>query len=231
MIKIALCDDCLEERTLLRGLVEEWSENGSRDIKITEFESADSFWFQYDDAKFDIVLLDIEMPGMNGIELAKKLRLSSKLVQIAFITGYFEYISEGYDVEALHYLLKPVKRDKLFDVLDRAIERLETDAKTVLIETQAETALLPIYEIRYIEVIKNYITLHAAKDHTVKMTLKDIERELDDRFLRVGRSFIINLRFVARVTRDEVFLKSGENIPIPRGAYEKINRAIIDMKR
>ena len=87
--------------------------------------------------------------------------------------------------------------------------------------------LIPLYEIKYIEVIKNYVTVHAKRDFTVKKTLSEFETELDERFYRMGRSFIINLKEIEKVTKTEVYLSSGDILPLPRGQYENINRAII----
>lgn len=132
---------------------------------------------------------------------------------------------------ALHYLLKPVLPEKLFSTLDRALEKQEIDGRKIVFETSVETVQLLLYEIRYIEVIKNYITIYAKDSYTVKRTLKEIEKELDERFLKVGRSYIVNLHFVSRVTRSEIFLRGGGSVPLPRGAYETVNRAIINLKR
>lgn len=229
-VNICICDDSSQGRASVSRLVSDWARQSGQDVRITEFPTAEAFLFRYKELAPDIVLLDIEMPGMNGVELAKRLRAENKLIQIIFITGYSEYIAEGYEVAALHYLLKPVSPQKLFSTLDRAMEKLATDGRKLVITTSAETVLLPIYEIRYIEVVKNYITLHGKSDYTIKKTLKEIEGELDERFLRVGRSYIVNLRFVSRVTRTELFLRGGETVPLPRGAYETVNRAIIRLK-
>ncbi len=229
-VKICICDDDSEERAYIRSLVRDWERRSGTDTDICEFPDAEAFLFGYEDSVPDVVLLDIEMPGMNGVELAKRLRAVNKLVQIVFITGYSEYIAEGYEVAALHYLLKPVSPEKFFSTLDRAVERLETDGRKLVIEAGGETVLLPVYEIRYIEVVRNYITIHAGGDYTVKKTLKEIGEELDDRFLKVGRSYIVNLRYVSRVTHTELFFLNNEKIPIPRGAYETVNRAIIRLK-
>lgn len=226
-VKICICDDASEERASLNTLVKKWAQRSGTDVSICEFPTAEAFWFAYEDVAPDILLLDIEMPGMNGVELAKRLRAKNKLIQIVFITGYSEYIAEGYEVAALHYLLKPVSPEKFFSTLDRAMERQKTDGKKLVIGTSAETAVLPIYEIRYVEVVKNYVTIYAKRDYTVKKTLKEIEAELDERFLRVGRSYLVNLRFISRVTRTEIFLRDGGTIPLPRGVYEMVNQAII----
>ena len=86
---------------------------------------------------------------------------------------------------------------------------------------------IPFYDIRYLDVHQNYVTVHSKEAYTVKRTLGDFEKELDDRFCRVGRSLIVNLKFIRRVTRTEVRLSDGTVLPLPRGAYEPLNRAII----
>lgn len=89
---------------------------------------------------------------------------------------------------------------------------------------------VPIYQIRYADVFGNYVTIHASSDVTVKMTLSELEKQLDERFYRAGRSCIVNLSQISRVTKAEIKLSDGTAIPLPRGAYDGINRAIINMR-
>lgn len=231
MITITLCDDNAFEREYIKSFVLDWAKRSETDIRVHEYPSAEAFLFAYGEHRPDILLLDVEMPGQSGVELAKKLRRADKIMQIVFITAYSDYIAEGYDVAALHYLLKPVNREKLFSVLSRAVEKIADDGRKILLEMPDETTLVPIYEISHIEVVKNYITVHAGLDYTLKKPLKEIERDLDGRFFRVGRSYIVNLDFITRVTKSEISLKGGGTVPLPRGAYEKVNRAIIAMKK
>jgi len=167
------------------------------------------------------------MQGIDGVNLAKEIRKHNGYAEIIFITGYSDYISEGYEVNALHYLLKPVNPNKLFEVLTKAKERLKKNEKRLSVTENGEMYLIPLYEIKYIEVIKNYVTIHAKRDFTVKKTLSEFENELDERFYRMGRSFIINLKEIEKVTKTEVFLSNGTSLPLPRGQYDNINRAII----
>lgn len=170
------------------------------------------------------------MPGhMNGIELALRIREREhdRAVQIVFVTGYMDYIEKGYDVEALHYLLKPVTQERLFGVLDRAAQRVRDRGRELCLQMPEGTARIPVSEIRYLEVQRNYVTIHGDEDYTVKRTLGELERELDERFFRTGRSYIVNLQFVKKITRSQVVLKDGAQIPLPRRAYEDINRAMI----
>lgn len=173
---IAVCDDSAADRKYISDMVDEWAAGKGCDVRTMAFESAESFMFCYDDKKdYDILLLDIEMGGMDGVAMAKRLREQDDNVQIVFITGYSDYIAEGYEVAALHYLMKPVKKEKLFSLLDRAVEKLSKNEKMINMELGGELVRIPIYQIRYADVMGNYVTVHAAQDYTFKMTLGDLE--------------------------------------------------------
>lgn len=229
--KVAICDDSDADRRYIMDMVRSWALAAGHEVHIDDFPSAESFLFRYaGESDYDILLLDIEMGAMDGVTMAKELRKSNDTVQIIFITGYSDYISEGYEVAALHYLMKPVNEEKLCLVLDRAAEKLAKNERVLNFEVSGEMVRVPIYQIRYADVIGNYVTVHALTDVTVKMTLGELEKQLDERFYRVGRSALVNLTQISRVTRAEIRLNDGTAIPLPRGAYEGVNRAIINMR-
>lgn len=226
--RIAICDDEAVQTDYLAALVNDWGHERRVLLHIERFPSAEAFWFRYAAARdFDILLLDIEMGGMNGVELARRIRREDKELQLLFVTGYMEYISDGYDVEALHYLLKPVTAERLYGVLDRARERLAERGKSLFLKAGEETVRVPLYDIRYLEVRQNYVTVHAGEEYTVKKTLQELEKELDGSFFRTGRSYIVNLRFVKKIARTEVSLADGAVVPLSRGLYDRMNRALI----
>lgn len=226
--RIAICDDMEEDVKYISSMVNMWAEKESITVAIETFPSAESFLFRYAEQKaFDILLLDIEMPSMSGIELAKRIRKENDAVQIIFITGYTDYIAEGYEVFALHYLVKPLSETKLFEVLNRAVLKIRKNEKALFLSLAGEMVRIPIYEIKYLEVQQNYVTVHSKKDYTVKKTLGEFERELDERFYRMGRSFIVNLSFIDKITKTDVFLSDGSVIPLPRGQYGLLNKAFI----
>lgn len=226
--KLAICDDNVEYAQFIDSLVAKWAAQSGIQARTTCFSSAEAFLFQCEEERdFDILLLDIEMDGMDGVELARQVRREDDAIQIIFITGYTDYIAEGYEVSALHYLTKPVDREKLFQVLTRAVGRLARNEPVLTLELPGETVRAPLGKIRYLDVFHNYVTIHANRDYTVKRPLAELEKELDQRFFRIGRSCILNLTYVSRVTRTEVELADGTAIPLPRGQYEPLNRAII----
>lgn len=228
MYRLAICDDDQADVVYLRSFLEKWAKDSKTALKIESYPSAEAFLFQYEEDKsFDLLLLDIEMGEMSGVELARRIRQENRLVQIIFITGYMEYIAEGYDVEALHYLLKPVTEEKLFMVLDRAAERLKSKEKELCLALPGTVVRIAFCEIRYLEVQKNYVTVYGEEAYTVKKTLNELEKELDDSFCRIGRSHIVNLHFVKKITRTRVILKDGRELPLSRSFYERVNRAMI----
>ena len=226
--RVAIVDDSNIDAEYVQNILNAWAQDRQAGVQAQRFVSAENFLFHYaDDKAWDILLLDIEMGAMDGVTMAKKVRTHNEAVQIVFITGYSDYIAEGYEVAALHYLMKPVNKDKLFSVLDRALEKRKQEERCLNLESAGEMVRIPFYEIRYLDVRQNYVTIHAKQDYTVKRTLGDFEKELDDRFCRVGRSMILNLKYIQRVTKTEVRLSDGTVLPLPRGAYEPLNRAII----
>jgi len=226
--RVAIVDDSNTDAVYMDELLKVWARQRNMPLQSHCFGSAEQFLFRYaEDKDWDILLLDIEMGAMDGVTMAKRVRQDNEAVQIVFITGYSDYIAEGYEVAALHYLMKPVNREKLQAVLDRALEKRKQEERYLNLEAYGEMVRIPFYEIRYLDVSANYVTVHAKADYTVKRTLGDFEKELDDRFCRVGRGMILNLKYIQRVTKTEVRLSDGTVLPLPRGAYEPLNRAII----
>ena len=227
--KIIICDDSAEDAAFLTELTSFWGKQNGHTLHVETYPSAEAFLFRYEEDKIcDILLLDVEMPGKSGVELAKEIRKTNETLQIVFVTGYSDYIAEGYEVSALHYLMKPVHEGKFFSVLDRAVSKLKSREKSILLECAGETVRVPLHEICYMDVRQNYVTVHAREDYTVKKTLGAMEKELDNRFFRAGRSLILNLGYIRRVSKTDVYLEDGTVLQLPRGVYDALNRAIIE---
>lgn len=227
---IAICDDNPADVRFLSDLLKKWARPRGALLHTDTFPSAEAFLFHYAEQKdYDLLLLDIEMPGIDGVTLARTVRRDDESVQIIFITGYSDYIAEGYDVAALHYLLKPIREEKLFQVLDRALEKLQGSQRTLTLKLPEETLRIPLCEILYLEVCRNYVTIHGKTDHTVKKSLSEFQPLLDERFFRLGRSYILNLTRIERISKTEVTLSGGHVIPLPRSMYEPLNRALISL--
>ncbi len=228
MLKIGICDDEAVIAQTLNQYVREWAETTDQTVQTAVFDSAEQLLFSYAEQKYDILLLDIQMNGMDGVVLSKRVRAADERVQIVFITAIPDFIAEGYEVSALHYLLKPVRREKLFEVLDKAVKKLQVSEPMLVWQIDGEMQVIPLRTIRYAEAKGHYVTVYTDTDAAVrKMTLAQLLDKLDKRFFKCQRSFLVNLHRVKRVTRTQVELLTGEILPLSRGLYDMIHHQMI----
>ena len=229
--KISIIDDNETDIEYMTGLVKGWAEAAGHTLALSAFSSAEAFLFEYEsESGYDILLLDIEMGGMNGVELAKKIRQRDGAVQLVFITGFPDFIAEGYEVSALHYLMKPVVPEKLYTVMDKAVANLAKSEKRLRVTHDRQTDLIPLSRILYVEAQKQYVLIHTPEEtYRMKTTLAETKDALDEFFFHCQRSFLVNLRHVVQVKTGCVVLKNGEEIPISRGMSEVIGREIIKL--
>ncbi len=226
---IAICDDDKEQIRYLRGLLREWSKPKPFALEIAEYESAEQFLFGNADDPCELLLLDIEMSRLSGMELAKKLRGNGDMLPIVFITGFSEYMSEGYDVEALHYLLKPVSPEKLYAVLDKYLEKHLIRSEEILVETAEGTAHIPTDSIVCIEAFGKKTRLFRSDNSFVdcEMSLGEFSRKNINGFVSPHRSYLVNLRYVRAIGKSAVVLDSGVEIPLSRRLYAEFNKRFI----
>ena len=226
--KIAVCDDEQNQIEYITSIVTAWSAHEGHSCEIRTFASAETFLFEYEEDKaYDILLLDVEMKNMNGIELAKRIRKDNNRAEIIFITSHFEFVGEGYEVDALHYLIKPISSDKLTQVLTKAAEKLSVEPPSVVISCDGETFKLYESDILYMESSLHYIVIHTKdKEYKIKENMSVFENKVSDDFYRIHRSYLVSLKHITRISRTSVNIGSTE-LPLSRGKYDEINRAFI----
>lgn len=227
--RIAICDDEQDQIDHIASMVSAWSVQNGYLCDVTTFTSAEAFLFAYEDNKtYDILLLDVEMKDITGIELAKRIRRENKRAEIIFITSHFEFIGEGYEVDALHYLIKPVSEEKLTQVLNKAVEKLSVQPPSVVINCNGETVKLFETDIVYIESFLHYILIRTRdKEYKIKERISAFEQKLSDDFYRIHRSYLVSLKHITRISRTSVTVGNTE-LPLSRGKYDDINRAFIE---
>ena len=227
-MKISICDDDSVQLDNLRHLLREWKSSA----EISEYRSAEQFLFSYPDKPCDLLLLDIEMGDMNGMELARKLRNNGDMLPIIFITGYSEFMQDGYDVEALHYLLKPVDKDKLFAVLERYASRHLTDNRVIFPSGDA-TVSINTDDIASLEAFgkKSQITLRNGKEIICSCGLNAVAEKLNSGFISCHRSYVVNIGYIRSISKTEITLDSGQKIPLSRRLYDSVNKAFIEYYR
>ena len=223
--KIAICDDEQNQIDYMASIVASWSAHAGHNCEIRTFASAEAFLFEYEEDKaFDILLLDIEMKNMNGIELAKRIRKDHNRAEIIFITSHFEFVWEGYEVDALDFIVKPADQFSINYVLDKAINRLESTSSTLIaIKTSDGIVSLSSNDITYVEVFDHNLVYHTTKGvYDVRGRLSDVLKKLDPkRFIMCNRSFVVNLRYVQSACNDYLTI-DGTKISVSKSHRKEI---------
>jgi DNA-binding LytR/AlgR family response regulator len=193
------------------------AEKEQLEFDIVEFGSGEEFLGGYQPV-YDIVLMDIELPGINGMETAKALRRLDSFVLLVFVTNMVQYAVSGYEVDALNYILKPVNRFDFALKMNKAISRTaKRTEKSVQIRAGKDLYMLPVAAIRYLEVDGHYIVYHTTEgDYSEYITLKEAEKKLNKPyFVRCNRCYLVNLKYVSAV-RDDVVQVGRDELLISR---------------
>lgn len=229
---IAICDDEAEQRAYLAQLLRAWflQHPSLPQADVREYSSAEAFLFDYEEIKdWQLLILDIEMGKISGMDLAKRLREQGDPVAIVFVTGYDDYMGEGYDVEALHYLIKPFSEEKLFGVLERAL--LKEPEPRHIFDAEEGSISLAFSDIWYAEAFGHYCILY-TKDRSYKLRcgISALEKQLEGTcFEKSHRSYLVNLRHVLSVKPGGIELDDGRHIPLSRNAYRRCQLAFIEL--
>ncbi len=229
-MRIAICDDEEVQRQLLTKYFQEWAKEQRLLLDTVSFCDAESFLFQWEDDKdFDLLVLDIEMGELSGMELAIKLREEGEEVPILFITGYESYMAQGYEVAALHYLLKPIQKEKLFAVLQRLYKKQRTEEKVLFQTEEGNVSVLPS-DIWIIEASGHQCVLTTASNrYVLKHSISDVRRVLEHEkaIVMTHRSYLVNLKHVSSIVKGELVMDNGMRIPVSRGSAKAVNEAFI----
>ena len=228
-MKIAICDDEKIYRDLMESYIEAWAKERGRTAALFPFSNGEELLKSREENSYDVVLLDIQMPGIDGMSIARQLREAGDETCLLFITGYEEYMAEGYEVEAFRYLLKPVKKDKLFQCLDKAVKKDVMESYLLLTTVEGERVRVFQKDISYIEAFAHTVQIHfKGETAEVRCGIRALEEQLEGgRFVRCHRSYIAGLGFAARLKKTELLLDDGTAIPISRRLFPEVNRAFV----
>lgn len=216
-MRIALVDDMPFDKKLLYEHLCKYEAENELKFDITEFSSGLEFLEQYDGG-FDIIFMDIDMPHLNGIEAARRLRQVDPMVVLVFVTNIAQYAICGYEVNAIDYLLKPVSWLTFRSKLEKAVRAVPSHAEDSLIIPCEDSFLrVPVSDIYYLEKEKNYILYHTAQGvFRDRGSMTEMTARLEpSHFSRCTSGCLVNLRYVTRVGKDSIWL--GETcLPLAR---------------
>ncbi len=177
----------------------------------------------------DIIFLDIKMGELSGLETARRIRKDNTRSRIIFLTAYKQFVFQAFDVDASHYLIKPVKEEKLEAVLNHVIGQLVPPEKEYLtFQSGLSIRKLPPSDILYLEVRNRKVSVHSKTgvfDFYGKLEV--LEKKLPARFFRCHRSFIVNMDTVMRFDKTDIFLMNGESVPVSKRKYQEFSMAFM----
>ena len=224
-MRIAVCDDEELFRIEFKSVLDKLLINSDYDIDT--FSDGENLFKAFLECSYDLVFLDIEMPGIDGLSLAKRLRECSENIIIVFLTAHIEYALEGYEVNALRYLTKPVDVAKLREVL-RYIEDRKNTSKQIMIKEDGEEIMIDIKDILYMEAMdKNVRIVTSGKEHFTRYNIGDFEEQLKSSgFFRIHRGYLISLSKVRKVVKNTVVLDGDTTLPVSRGSLKPLKDAL-----
>lgn len=230
-MKIAVCDDDSVQLKFIQSLVQKWCNSVNDKSDILFYSSAEELLFNYTPECFDILLLDIQMTGENGISLAKRIRSFNDDVAIIFITAVSDYVFDGYDVGAVQYLLKPVNQNKLFECLNASHKKSALQRRIVFESEQGSTAAA-VNDIVCLEAFshKTKIVL-IDKELYVNESIGSIVQRLGSAFYKCHRSYAVNIRHINSIKKYDTVMDNGLIVPVSRRIYNDFNSAFIAFYR
>lgn len=227
-MNIAVFDDDKNDRELLTGLICQCCDSNIWNGKLVEFSSGESIINSFVPGDFDIYFLDIYMGGITGVEIAKKIREQDENAIFIFTTSSEEFYRDGFDVGAIHYLVKPVNYANVEEAMNRCIKVIGEFARQIEIKVGKNKIKINLANIQYIEVLGNACHIHTGRNEIITYTpLNDLEKLINEKsFLRCHRSFLVNMRAIIQKTSEGLIMENGALVPVPKNNRTSIMKEI-----
>ncbi|MDE6641648.1 MAG: LytTR family DNA-binding domain-containing protein [Acetatifactor sp.] len=231
-MRIAICEDNREHLEILEEMVNRWAKTNNEQVVIGRYQSAEQFLFcMKDEPHYDLAFLDIQMAKISGLQLARMIREEDRLIFLVFTTALKQYAPKGYEVSAFRYLIKPLQEEEVFQALTNAGSMIEDRKREAVIITQGDDSRRIFKDdIYYIEVENHHIILH-LKEETIrfKAKLKEFETQFrEPQFCKCHRSYIVNLKYTGKISREGVEMEGKEVLPISKSRWEALNHCYME---
>ena len=222
-MRIAICDDNENDIERTREYIEKIF-TGAEIADMLICTDGHSLLSELKNKSMDIVFLDIEMPGINGLETARKIREFDKHIMIVFLTGYIEFSLQGYEVSAFRYILKNQDESYYLQNFAEIHNEYVLKNKTLVIDARSGTKIFFLNDIFFIEVMNKDISIHTHdKSYEFSKTLSWVESRVDTVFfVKSHKSFIINAAHIDKIENSSIVFKNGKAIPLSRSFKENV---------
>lgn len=225
---IAVCEDQTEERKLLENMLHRWQQMRKTSLRTESFSNASDLLDAAEKKHFTLYLLDVMMPGIDGMAAAREIRSFDTSAEIVFLTSFPDFAYESYGVKALDYVLKPVREELLFPILDKLSQEEEKLQEGLFLKTQTSIIRIPFSRLVYVEVLNKHLYFNLRDGSVVKAVgrMKDYEDLLLSRpeFMRIHRSYIVNMLQVKEFSAAGICTFTEKNLPVSRRLYSQLQK-------
>lgn len=238
MIKLAICDDEKNFRSEIFNVITKYFNENNIERTCDIFENGDDFIknCEIEGYNYDFVILDILMEGINGIEVARKIKEKNPFVEIIFLTSSREYIFDGFDVNAFNYILKSTSEEKILLEVKKIIDKLGLLAdskKFLLLNKSSMKIIVSPSDVMYLESNKRIVTVHCKEENVevygkLETLLDEVNRVSKVNFIKVHRSYVVNPYYIKKFDSLNIHLKNNETIPISKSNLENLKKLMLD---
>ena len=233
MIQVAICDDIPEEIEKFKVHINRYANENQMQISVSGFSSADDIICALDNsAMYDVIFLDIYMDVLNGIDLAGRIAKQGKRSRIIFVSTSLEHALDAFGVNAIYYLVKPVEYDRFENAMSIALADKAKREEALTILSGNDVVKIPFDNIIYVEAQRNYQKIYLTSDRTeiTKMSNSKFYEFVQARseFVRLGASFILNMKYIQRISGKDIVLTNGKSLPVPRGSYAGLKEKYLE---
>ena len=233
MIRIAVCDDVREVVAQVNGYLSEYQKHKKIKMSISNFFNAEELWDFLTANHCDLIILDIELVKMNGVELGKKIRteLNDQDIKIIIISALENYYKQLFDIQPLNFLLKPIDKIKLFNVIDLAVKLIDDQNHIFVFKTKESTYRLKVKDILYFESYNhNFKVVTTNGNYSYRSSFSEIMNQLSDYgFIQVHKSYVINCNQTRDIEYDKLIMTNGTEIPIGRNRRKEIRNFFLKL--
>lgn len=231
MIKIAILDDEEEALEKEEQITRQYFHSKKVECEITLYQSSEWFLLGLKEEKFDLYILDAEMPGKNGIEVAREIRKLYPEPIIIYITDHLNYAVEAYEVNTYRYIPKDQLKDRLYLTYDALLPALMArEEKYYIIKKRSEIEKIAYSDIFYVKKEgKNVVFVHRNGETSIRESLSTIEKELNSKdFIIVDRGYLANIKHVMKMKNRDLYIRNGEIIAVGRERFKYVRKAILN---
>ena len=235
MLHIAICDNEIEQRQIIRGILDDYLDRANTAARVQEFSSGRELLNAMYDNQFDIYLLDVVMPEINGIELGVSIRKKDRNGVIIYLSTSRDFALESFDARAFCYLTKPVDRERFYEVIGEAVAHSKRHSEYIMVKTAEGMERVLLDNILYVELFKRapYYYMHdetCVEGVSIQTSFQETIAPLlqDKRFFLCGASFVLNLYYIKSINKTGALIADGRRVTVPKRAFSALQNAWSD---